>query len=297
MRFEQLKQFLALGSLRHFRQAAEQTNISTSALTRSIQTLEEEVGHQLVKRSTRSVVLTLEGEMFLQFCHTTLEDYQKTKKQLDKASGKSNNLLVVGYTNYASAIVPISCGQFMARHPEIKIEMQMQDSDALHSMLKRGEIDVFVSEYPSSANNVDVQLPDQLLLFARSDHPLANKSHITMTDLAPYSLLGCFSQSLHLQAMMDEAAQSMHKSSDIRLGSIGEVINIVRQGHNIALAAIEHTGQINNHSDLVQIATNFQQPSNERLVVKTHAQTANQSHVDELLNVITQTAKSQGLNA
>jgi len=39
VRFDQLEQFVALGVLRHFRQAAEKTKISTSALTRSIQTL------------------------------------------------------------------------------------------------------------------------------------------------------------------------------------------------------------------------------------------------------------------
>jgi DNA-binding transcriptional LysR family regulator len=62
VRFEQLEQFVALGILRHFRQAAEQTRISTSALTRSIQTLEDEMGYALVKRSTRSVKLTQEGD-------------------------------------------------------------------------------------------------------------------------------------------------------------------------------------------------------------------------------------------
>ena len=40
----------------------------------------------------------------------------------------------------------MSCGQFMAQHPEVKIEMQLQDQQELHSRLKRGEIDIFVSE-------------------------------------------------------------------------------------------------------------------------------------------------------
>ena len=65
MRFEQLKQFLALENI--FAKRQKKLNISTSALTRSIQTLEEEVGHQLVSRSTRSVILTKEGEVFYVF--------------------------------------------------------------------------------------------------------------------------------------------------------------------------------------------------------------------------------------
>ena len=79
MRFEQLEQFVALGLLRHFRQAAEQTQISTSALTRSIQTLETELGYELVTRSTRSVKLTQAGELFLDFAKNTLNELEQIK--------------------------------------------------------------------------------------------------------------------------------------------------------------------------------------------------------------------------
>lgn len=111
MRFEQLEQFVALGILRHFRQAAEQTQISTSALTRSIQTLEDEMGYELVKRSTRSVKLTSEGELFLEYAKTTLSELELTKKRIfQSVNGNANEKLVIGYTNKASSIVPISCG-------------------------------------------------------------------------------------------------------------------------------------------------------------------------------------------
>lgn len=295
MRFEQLKQFLALGSLRHFRQAAEQTNISTSALTRSIQTLEQEVGHQLVKRSTRSVILTEQGEMFLHFCRRTLDEYNQVIQRLDHSQGKRDNLLVVGYTNSASTIVPVSCGQFMARHPEIKIEMQLQESDALSSMLKRGEIDIYVSE-EGQDNTIDLHLPDQLLLFARQDHPLANQECITLDDLAPYPLFGCFSQSLHVQSMITEAAQMLNKGDDIRLGSLSEIINCVNNNRCIAIAAIEHAKILSAHPELVQIRSNSN-ASQARFVVKTQQASQPHSHLDELLTVITQTANALGLEA
>ncbi|WP_105188301.1 LysR family transcriptional regulator [Pseudoalteromonas sp. T1lg48] len=296
MRFEQLKQFLALGSLRHFRQAAEQTNISTSALTRSIQTLEQEVGHQLVKRSTRSVILTEQGEMFLHFCRRTLDEYNQIIQRLDHSQGKRDNRLVVGYTNSASSIVPISCGQFMARHPEIKIEMQLQESEALYSMLKRGEIDIYVSEEDQDSNTIDIHLPDQLLLFARKDHPLASQDCITLEDLAPYPLFGCFSQSLHVQSMIGEAAQLLNKGDDIRLGSLGEIINCVNNNHNIAIAAIEHAKALSAHPELVQIRSNSN-ATEARFVVKTQQTAQPHSHLDELLKVITQTANAQGIEA
>ena len=97
VRFEQLEQFVALGVLRHFRQAAEKTQISTSALTRSIQTLEDEVGYELVTRSTRSVKLTKEGELFLEYAQQTLNNLEETKKQ-QKASLTGTSLDYGGKT-------------------------------------------------------------------------------------------------------------------------------------------------------------------------------------------------------
>ena len=131
MRFEQLEQFIALGMLRHFRQAAEQTKISTSALTRSIQTLEEEIGYELVKRSTRSVHLTDAGELFLDYAKNTLSELALTKQRIFQSiNGTIEKKLIIGYTNKASSVVPISCGQFLNQYPHIKIEMQLQDKDS-----------------------------------------------------------------------------------------------------------------------------------------------------------------------
>ncbi|GAP76497.1 MULTISPECIES: LysR family transcriptional regulator [Pseudoalteromonas] len=295
MRFEQLKQFLALGSLRHFRQAAEKTNISTSALTRSIQTLEEEVGHQLVSRSTRSVILTKEGEVFLRFCQNTLDEYARTKQLLDKLSGKSENRVVIGYTSSASSIVPMSCGQFMAQHPEVKIEMQLQDQQELHSRLKRGEIDIFVSEENACLGGSDIHLPDQLVLFASRNHPLAHKASVTLHDLDAYPLFGCFSQSQHVQSMIKEAADVLRKGNGLRLGSLEEVINAVTNGQSIAIGGIEHTNAINNHDDLICLQASDE--AHSRLIVKTQEQLEQQQHIIQLLDVIEQVASARHLSA
>ena len=153
VRFEQLEQFVALGVLGHFRQAAEQTKISTSALTRSIQTLEEEIGYGLVTRSTRSVKLTPEGEIFLDYAKHTLLELEQTKKRLfESRNGCTDEKLIIGYTNKASNIVPISCGKFLAQYPHVKIEMQLQEQHELTRKLQEGEIDISV--YSQAVNSI-----------------------------------------------------------------------------------------------------------------------------------------------
>jgi DNA-binding transcriptional LysR family regulator len=290
VRFEQLEQFVALGVLRHFRQAAEQTQISTSALTRSIQTLEDEMGHELVKRSTRSVKLTQEGELFLEYAKNTLSELEVTKKRIDQsANGTSEEKLIIGYTTNASNIVPISCGQFLAQYPHVKIEMQLQDQQELSRKLQHGEIDISVYSQAINSIGSDIHLPDQLILFVSKHHPLANKNDISKQDLDLYPIYGCFSQSKQVQSMLNEAIDSLNKSTSIKVGSIDQVMNGLIKSEHFAIASIEHANSVAEHTDLVQLKTS-KNLAHEQLIVQTSQQSAVGEHVDHLLSLIKKAA-------
>jgi DNA-binding transcriptional LysR family regulator len=290
VRFEQLEQFVALGVLRHFRQAAEQTKISTSALTRSIQTLEDEMGYELVKRSTRSVKLTPEGELFLEYAKNTLSELELTKKRIFQSiNGNTDEKLVIGYTNKASSVVPISCGQFLAQYPHVKIEMQLQDQHELTRKLQQGEIDISVYSQAINSIGSDIHLPDQLILFVSKNHPLAHKNDISKRDLDSYPMFGCFSQSKQVQTMLNEAIDSLNKSSSIKVGSIDQVMMGLAKSNHFAIASIEHANTVAEHSELVQLKTN-KDLSHEQLVIQTSQQTAVGEHVEHLLSLIKKAA-------
>ncbi|MGS0534695.1 LysR family transcriptional regulator [Pseudoalteromonas sp. SaAl2] len=292
MRFEQLEQFVALGQLRHFRQAAETTKISTSALTRSIQTLEDEVGYQLVKRSTRSVKLTAEGELFLDYAQNTLTALEATKKSLFQSfNGCSSEKLIIGYTTKASAIVPVSCGQFLAQYPHVKIEMQLQEQSELLRKLQLGEIDISVCSQAINSIGTDIHLPDQLILFVAKSHPLAKKSDISKQDLIDFPMYGCFSQSKQIQTMLNEAIDGLNKASSIKVGSIEQVMDGLCKSNHFAIASIEHANTVAEHSELVQLKTN-KDLAHEQLIVQTSQQVSPGDHINQLLSLIEKTALS-----
>ncbi|NMM41178.1 LysR family transcriptional regulator [Pseudoalteromonas arctica] len=292
MRFEQLEQFVALGQLRHFRQAAETTKISTSALTRSIQTLEGEVGYELVKRSTRSVKLTTEGELFLEYAQDTLSKLEETKKRLFKSvNGCANEKLVIGYTNNASAIVPISCGQFLAQYPHVKIEMQLQEQSELVRKLQLGEIDISVCSQAVNSIGNDIHLPDQLILFVAKSHPLANKNNLCKQDLNDYPMYSCFSQSKQIQTMLNEAVDSLNKSSSIKVGSIDQVMEGLCKSNHVAISSIEHASSVAENNNLLQLKTN-KNLAHEQLIVQTSQQVTADDPINQLLSLIEKTALS-----
>jgi DNA-binding transcriptional LysR family regulator len=286
MRFEQLEQFVALGNLRHFRQAAEQTNISTSALTRSIQTLEEEIGCELVKRSTRSVRLTEQGELFLAYSKTTLNELENAKKSIKQSLfGNNQDKLVIGYTQQMSSVVPVVCGQFLAHHPSVKVEMQMLDEAELMNKLQLGEIDISVCMHSSELASSDIYIPDQLIMFVAKNHPLLQKDSVTKQELMSYPMFGCLSQSRQVQHMVNETADSFNKVTSMRVGNINEVLSNIKNSDLFAIAGIEHSKLIAQDPDVVLIKTNKDLPT-EQVLVRTNHTLSEDANIRELVSLI-----------
>ncbi|AXT31388.1 LysR family transcriptional regulator [Pseudoalteromonas tunicata] len=254
VRLEQFEQFLALGKLRHFRQAAEQCNLSTSALTRSIQTLEQELDCELVARSTRSVNLTDAGEQFLIYCQDTLTQLKEIKTKLAKHKKNLIDKIIIGYTMDATTIVPLACGKFMQQHPEISIEMHLYTQTQLNEKLKINELDIAIgSSQNHLPENQIVQLPDQLVLFVSKNHPLAFATEIDRTALNPYPMLSCLSSSIQVQKMLQDAAVALHKVSTVKVGNIDQITQTVKDNKHVAIAGIEHTNTIDGNPDLMII--------------------------------------------
>lgn len=297
MRFEQLEQFVALGNLRHFRQAAEKTNISTSALTRSIQTLEEEIGCELVKRSTRSVRLTEQGELFLSYCKTTLNELENAKKSIKQSLfGNDQEKLVIGYTQQMSSVVPVVCGQFLAHHPSVKVEMQMLDESDLMNKLQLGEIDISVCMHSAELASSDIYIPDQLIMFVAKTHPLLMSDSVTKQDLVKYPMFGCLSQSRQVQHMVNETADSFNKATSMRVGNINEVLSNIKNSDLFAIAGIEHSKLVAQDPDVVLIKTNKDLPT-EQVLVRTNHTLSEDANIKELVNLIEKFEYKQSISA
>lgn len=66
MEFRQLQYFVAVAEEESFSRAAEKMNVSQPSLSKAIQSIEDEYGVTLVKRTTRSFKLTVAGRAYLQ---------------------------------------------------------------------------------------------------------------------------------------------------------------------------------------------------------------------------------------
>lgn len=82
MDLRSLQLFLSVADTLSFSRSAEQRHLSVSAVSRSIQRLEEEVGRPLFERDRRSVRLTPAGRDFGDYARRAIKDWDQTRRQL-----------------------------------------------------------------------------------------------------------------------------------------------------------------------------------------------------------------------
>lgn len=112
-----------------FAAAARALRISPSAVSKSVQRLEERLGVRLFQRTTRSLALTEDGATFLARCSAILAEMDEAEREMRERAAKPSGLLRIELPTALGRlkIVP-ALGRLTARHPELRITATFADT-------------------------------------------------------------------------------------------------------------------------------------------------------------------------
>lgn len=184
---KQVRVFLHVAEELHYGKAASKLFISQPALSRSIQSLEEAVGAQLLERSTRKVKLTAAGEAFAAEARLALTHFERAGFAAKGATEFNSRRLKVGYTDFAiTGRLPIICNNFHKEYPDDILDLQYSPSYLQRQQLIEGKIDVAViigKLVSSKVTNLLIEKHDYVALIP-DGHVLANSDGVYLEDLA-----------------------------------------------------------------------------------------------------------------
>jgi len=130
MDWDKLKIFHTVAEASSFTKAATVLNLSQSAISRQIQSLENELKIKLFERHARGLVLTDNGKYLFQTAHEViakLKDVEATfSDEKDKLKGK---LTVTTVVSFGTTWLTPRIKEFMDLHPEIEIELIFDDRE------------------------------------------------------------------------------------------------------------------------------------------------------------------------
>lgn len=130
MTLEQLRIFVAVAEREHVTRAAEALNVTQSAASGAIAALEARHGVPLFHRVGRGIELTEAGRMFLDEARAVLGRAAHAELALAEFGGlQRGTLKLVASQTIASYWLPPHLASFHARHPQIAVELAIDNSE------------------------------------------------------------------------------------------------------------------------------------------------------------------------
>lgn len=135
--------------------------MSLSAVSRTVQRLEEELGQRLFERDNRSTRLTRAGREFRVYAQRTLEDWQQIKHRFDDdAELKGEISLFCSVTASYRVLAPI-LEAFRKAYPAVEVKVHTGDQADGISRVLSGSNDISVSGKPAELSSKLSFLPLQ----------------------------------------------------------------------------------------------------------------------------------------
>lgn len=120
--------FARVAETRSFSAAAEQLDMSASAVSKSVSRLEEELGIKLLHRTTRSVTPTIEGGEFLTRCRAILAEVADAESAVTGVLGcPKGKIRVVLPVALGHKIIAPALWQLARSHPDISFDCELTD--------------------------------------------------------------------------------------------------------------------------------------------------------------------------
>jgi len=148
MDIRELKIFLTVAELLHFGKASQACNLSPSALTRTIQRLEEQVEQPLFLRDNRTVQLSSAGEQFRSYARQTVQEWKTFQTTLKNEQAIAGTLSIYASITAVYSLLPHLLEAYRSAYPEVQLELRTGAAEQAVERLQSGEIDLAVAALP-----------------------------------------------------------------------------------------------------------------------------------------------------
>jgi len=127
-RFEDLQTFVKVAEFGSISAAADRLGIAKSAVSRRISELEQRLGVQLFRRTTRQLNLTDSGKSFYERAVRILADLEEAELAVSQQHGElAGSIKIAAPLSFGLAHLAPAITEFMQEHPKVQIDLDLND--------------------------------------------------------------------------------------------------------------------------------------------------------------------------
>ncbi len=195
-KFETLAKVCELGSLT---KAAEALGCTQSAVSHTINSLEEQFGFAILTRSRAGVKLTDDGQRIMPSVRGMLNYYEQLKQTVSAIRGLDFGTVRIGaFTSVAVHWLPGVIKEFQRDFPNVDIKLLNGDYHDVEKWLIEGSVDLGFVNLPSSLNCECIALmEDRLLAILPPDHKFASYPKFPLVECETEAFITLLETSNH----------------------------------------------------------------------------------------------------
>lgn len=187
-----LRYFVAVARAGSIRKASEELHVASSAVSRQIQKIEDELGTPLFERLPNGLRLTRAGEIALRHARDTLHQFDIMRGELGDLKGKKTGRVHIACLDSLSVqFLPERVMTFHRLHPAIDLRIRNDNYSQIFGFVADGDVDVGITfdlARPEDIRRV-AGVPMPLMAMVARGHPLARQKSVTLQECAQFNLL------------------------------------------------------------------------------------------------------------
>jgi DNA-binding transcriptional LysR family regulator len=184
---DKLEYLMALAREEHFGRAAESCGVTQPTLSAGIKQLEETLGVLLVRRGSRFIGFTPEGQRTLDWARRIVSDTRAMRQEITALKKGLTGRLKIAAIPTALAMVAAITTPYRARHPDVRFTILSQNSIQVLTHLENLEIDAgitYLDNEPLGRVNTIPLYQERYQLLTSPDAPLGNREQVTWAEVA-----------------------------------------------------------------------------------------------------------------
>ena len=166
--------------------AAGELHLTQPAVSMQMKQLEEQIGLPLVEQIGRRICLTEAGQMLRVHARDIAGRMAHLNASMEQFRGLERGLLRLAVVSTANYFLPALIAEFNARHPGVRISLQVGNREFVLSALADSSTDLAITGQPPDGVDVVAQnfKDNPLVVIASPRHELAGQGHVSMARLA-----------------------------------------------------------------------------------------------------------------
>jgi LysR family transcriptional regulator of gallate degradation len=184
----ELNAVITIGDVHSVTSAAASLGVSQPAVNRSLRNIEQRMNLRLFDRTSRGMLPTDCGEILIRRAKLAFLEIRQAMEEIASLSGDAKGRISIGSLPLPRTyLIPTAVSRFLEEFPNATVSIYDGVYEKLLADLCAGDIDMILGTLrdpvPIEGTTSEVLFEDGMIIAARSDHPLFEKSNLSFEDI------------------------------------------------------------------------------------------------------------------